>query len=214
MRVVLPPARGLQVRGHPCCRPARVTLPTWAPASSVLGPVTLEAVLARRRRRAASGRASSAASARPTRWPTPIGAARAARRPVRARLSRRRRVQRRAAARREHPAGAPGPRLCGASRSRPARAARGILMPVLEDALDRSLLLAAAMDSRGYGRRARPRRGPGGSPRALILAGLLGACVGRLRAARRHRSRPPRACPLLAAGPRPCVPGCGWAAGA
>ena len=31
---------------------------------------------------------------------------------------------------------------------------RGIVIPVLADALDRSLMLAAAMDSRGYGRRA------------------------------------------------------------
>jgi energy-coupling factor transport system permease protein len=54
----------------------------------------------------------------------------------------------------------------------------GILMPVLEDALDRSLLLAAAMDSRGYGRQGtdtpRTRRLTGG----LLVAGLLGLCAG------------------------------------
>jgi energy-coupling factor transport system permease protein len=66
-------------------------------------------------------------------------------------------------------------------RGRPDRGLRGMLtvaMPVLEDALERSLALAAAMDSRGYGRRAevpaRTRRLTG----ALTLLGLLGICVG------------------------------------
>lgn len=58
------------------------------------------------------------------------------------------------------------------------RALRGIAVPVLEDALERSLRLAAAMDSRGYGRHgsARPaaRRLTGG----LLLAGMLGLCAG------------------------------------
>jgi energy-coupling factor transport system permease protein len=58
------------------------------------------------------------------------------------------------------------------------RALGGILMPVLEDALDRSLLLAAAMDSRGYGRQGtdtpRTRRLTAG----LLIAGLLGLCAG------------------------------------
>jgi len=58
------------------------------------------------------------------------------------------------------------------------RALRAIAVPVLEDALSRSLLLAAAMDSRGYGRSrdvpARLRR----TTSALVLAGLLGLCLG------------------------------------
>lgn len=58
------------------------------------------------------------------------------------------------------------------------RALRGVVLPVLQDALDRSLALAAAMDSRGYGRRgsatAATRRVTGG----LVLAGLAGVCVG------------------------------------
>jgi len=58
------------------------------------------------------------------------------------------------------------------------RALLGLFMPVLEDALDRSLSLAAAMDARGYGRAAdvpvRTRRLTGG----LVLAGLGGICVG------------------------------------
>lgn len=58
------------------------------------------------------------------------------------------------------------------------RALLGLFMPVLQDALDRSLALAAAMDARGYGRTvgvpARTRRVTG----ALVLAGLGGVCVG------------------------------------
>jgi len=58
------------------------------------------------------------------------------------------------------------------------RAVRSIAIPVLEDALSRSLMLAAAMDSRGYGRAgdmpARIRRTTG----ALVLVGLLGLCLG------------------------------------
>ena len=62
--------------------------------------------------------------------------------------------------------------------SRGRRAVRGIAMPVLHDALDRSFQLAAAMDSRGYGRTGdvapRARR----VTAALLLAGLLGLCLG------------------------------------
>jgi energy-coupling factor transport system permease protein len=62
--------------------------------------------------------------------------------------------------------------------SRGRHALRGIAMPVLHDALDRSFQLAAAMDSRGYGRSdavpARVRRTTAG----LMLAGLLGVCLG------------------------------------
>ena len=68
-------------------------------------------------------------------------------------------------------------RLRGAS-GRGPRALVGILIPVLEDALHRSLSLAAAMDSRGYGRSAhvpvRDRRLTG----ALVIGGLIGICIG------------------------------------
>ena len=68
-------------------------------------------------------------------------------------------------------------RLRGGS-GRGLRALAGILIPVLEDALHRSLALAAAMDSRGYGRSAhvpaRTRRLTGG----LVIGGLIGVCVG------------------------------------
>ena len=57
-------------------------------------------------------------------------------------------------------------------------ALRRVVVPVLEDALERSLGLAASMDARGYGRvgAATPaqRRRTG----ALLVAGLLGLCVG------------------------------------
>ncbi len=57
------------------------------------------------------------------------------------------------------------------------RGLRGVAMPVLEGALERSVDLAAAMDSRGFGRGA---SGPGLHRRsgALTLAGLLGVCTG------------------------------------
>lgn len=57
-------------------------------------------------------------------------------------------------------------------------ALRRVVVPVLEDALERSMSLAASMDARGYGRAgelgAAQRRVTGG----LLLAGLLGLCVG------------------------------------
>ena len=57
-------------------------------------------------------------------------------------------------------------------------ALRGIAIPVLEDALDRSLKLASSMDARGYGRTAgatpRDRRVTG----VLLLGGMVGLCVG------------------------------------
>jgi energy-coupling factor transport system permease protein len=66
-------------------------------------------------------------------------------------------------------------------RGRPDRGLRsvvGVALPLLESSLDRSLQLAAAMDSRGYGRTAgvppRTRRLTG----ALVLLGLTGAALG------------------------------------
>jgi energy-coupling factor transport system permease protein len=58
------------------------------------------------------------------------------------------------------------------------KALRSIIIPVLEDALDRSLRLASSMDSRGYGRAgeatARQRAGTG----LFMVLGLIGLCVG------------------------------------
>lgn len=68
-------------------------------------------------------------------------------------------------------------RLRGGS-GRGMRALRSIAIPVLVDALDRSLALAAAMDSRGYGRSGGlPRRTRVGTG-VLVVGGMLGVCVG------------------------------------
>jgi len=57
-------------------------------------------------------------------------------------------------------------------------ALRRVAIPVLEDALERSLRLAAAMDSRGYGRTGsaspRTRRLTG----VLMITGMFGFCIG------------------------------------
>jgi energy-coupling factor transport system permease protein len=53
-----------------------------------------------------------------------------------------------------------------------------IVIPVLEDALDRSLLLASSMDSRGYGRSGERSRRRGRFVGALLLLALAGLAVG------------------------------------
>lgn len=58
------------------------------------------------------------------------------------------------------------------------RALRSIALPVLQDALDRSLLLAAAMDSRGYGRRVAVRDARRRATSALLVGGLMTLCLG------------------------------------
>lgn len=58
------------------------------------------------------------------------------------------------------------------------RALRAIAVPVLEDALARSLLLAASMDSRGYGRSAHVALRLRRATSALVIAGLVGICLG------------------------------------
>ena len=55
---------------------------------------------------------------------------------------------------------------------------RRLLVPVLEDALERSLALAAGMDARGYGRTGGLSRGRRRATGALMLLGLCGICVG------------------------------------
>jgi len=66
---------------------------------------------------------------------------------------------------------------------RGVRGLRGVAMPVLEGALERSIDLAAAMDARGFGRGATSTRTNSGQVRrhasgGLTLAGLLGVCAG------------------------------------
>jgi energy-coupling factor transport system permease protein len=68
-------------------------------------------------------------------------------------------------------------RLRGAQR-RGLRALRAVATPVLHDALERSLLLAAAMDSRGYGRTGSATRATRRLTSGLLLAGLAALCLG------------------------------------
>lgn len=66
-------------------------------------------------------------------------------------------------------------------RGRPDRGVRaflGSVMPVLEGALERAVDLAAAMDSRGYGRTGPVARGVRRAGSALLLLGVVGVCLG------------------------------------
>ena len=66
-------------------------------------------------------------------------------------------------------------------RGRPDRGVRGLAsaaMPVFAGALDRSIALAAAMDSRGYGRTGAVSRRQRRVTGALVLGGLVGMCLG------------------------------------
>jgi energy-coupling factor transport system permease protein len=65
-----------------------------------------------------------------------------------------------------------------AGRRRGVRAVHAIAIPVLADALDRSLLLAAAMDSRGYGRSGRAAPSARRLTAGLMVVGMSGLCVG------------------------------------
>jgi energy-coupling factor transport system permease protein len=62
--------------------------------------------------------------------------------------------------------------------ARGLRAIRSIAIPVLEDALERSLLLAASMDSRGYGRTANAAPEARKVTGVLIIGGMCGLCLG------------------------------------
>ena len=55
---------------------------------------------------------------------------------------------------------------------------RGIVVPVMEDALERSLSLAAGMDARGYGRAGTLSVSQRRTTGALMLTGLVGICAG------------------------------------
>jgi energy-coupling factor transport system permease protein len=58
------------------------------------------------------------------------------------------------------------------------RAVRGLVMPVIEGALERSVELAAAMDARGYGRTAAVPPARRRATAGLTLGGLLAVCAG------------------------------------
>lgn len=57
-------------------------------------------------------------------------------------------------------------------------ALRRIVVPVLEDALERSMTLAAGMDARGYGRAGQSTRRERTVTGTLMLGGLIALCVG------------------------------------
>ncbi|MEI8080620.1 MAG: energy-coupling factor transporter transmembrane component T [Actinomycetes bacterium] len=66
-------------------------------------------------------------------------------------------------------------------RGRPDRGIRGVTgsaMPVFEGALDRAVTLAAAMDSRGYGRTGYLPPAVRRTTVALVIGGLIGVCMG------------------------------------
>ena len=68
-------------------------------------------------------------------------------------------------------------RLRGVPGGRVARL-RGVVVPVLEDALERSMSLAAGMDARGYGRTGELGTRQRNTTGALMMAGLAGVCAG------------------------------------
>jgi energy-coupling factor transport system permease protein len=63
-------------------------------------------------------------------------------------------------------------------RERGVGALRAIAIPVLVDTMDRSLRLAAAMDSRGFGRTSSQSVAGRRLTGALLVTGLLGVCTG------------------------------------
>jgi energy-coupling factor transport system permease protein len=62
--------------------------------------------------------------------------------------------------------------------TRGPRAIAGAAMPVLEGALEGSITLAAAMDSRGYGRRNSMSLKAQRTTSTLLVVGLIAACIG------------------------------------
>jgi energy-coupling factor transport system permease protein len=68
-------------------------------------------------------------------------------------------------------------KLRGAAHGR-FHALRSIAIPVLEDALERSLRLAAAMDSRGYGRTGTATHRSRQVTGVLMIVGMSGLCLG------------------------------------
>jgi energy-coupling factor transport system permease protein len=69
-------------------------------------------------------------------------------------------------------------RLRGGGGREGLRMLHTVALPVLQDALERSLRLAAAMDSRGYGRRAGVSASARRTTAALLIGGLMALCFG------------------------------------
>ena len=178
-----------------------VPLPDAAAGIRIGGPVSLEGLLAA----LYDGlRLADAAPLRRGRQHArqPEAAAQVhARGAARDRGGRDRRAQRRPAAHRERPARASAPDGCAASPAAGSTSSARSPCPVMTDALDRSLLLAAAMDARGYGRVGGRAALDAGPPRRRCCSAGSSAIAHRhLRAARQHRPALPR--PADAAGRR------------
>ena len=191
LRVRVPRAVRRRTRRRTSCSTCpRCPLPGWAAGITLLGPVTAERSLAGLYdglRLATLLFCLGAANALAN--PKRLLQVRA-RRAVRARRGRRRRADASRRSWSRASSGCAGPAGCAAGRHKGCGRCAASSIPVLEDALDRSLRLAAAMDSRGYGRHGNGQpRAAGGSPAALLLGGLLGRLRRRLRAARRQHAR-------------------------
>ncbi|WP_424216386.1 energy-coupling factor transporter transmembrane component T (plasmid) [Streptomyces sp. BI20] len=93
-----------------------------------------------------------------------------------------------------------------AGRTKGLRTLRGIVVPVLEDALERSLRLAAAMDSRGYGRAGRATPRSRRITGALMLSGMCGLCAGAYGLLDASAPRP-LGLPAMGVGALLCVAG-------
>ena len=177
VRMVLHVLVGLKFGDHLLITLPAITLPSWAAGINLLGPIYLEGLLdaALQGLRlatmiAAIGAANSLANPKRMLRALPgalqeIGAAIVVSVSVAPQLADSvRRVQRARALR--------------GDTSKGIRSIPRVALPVLQDTLDRSIMLASAMDSRGYGRRdatPRPQRLATG---VLSFAGLIGACIG------------------------------------
>ena len=142
-----------------------------------------------RRRRQLAGQPQAAAR---------VGAARA----LRDRHRARRRGDRASRSSPTAPAGSGPRRRCAAATTGRVGRLRRLLVPVLEDALERSLALAAGMDTRGYGRAGGATAGERRTTGALMLARPLRHLRRRLRRASTTTAPRVLALPMLGAGRR------------
>lgn len=177
LRLVLHVLVGLKWGDHVLLDLPTVGLPSWAAGIDLLGPVRLEGLLAAACEGArlatmilCVGAANALADPKRLLTALPgalheIGAAAVVAVTVAPQLAES--VQRVVRARALRGDGARG-----------LRAFRRVAMPVLQDTLDRSLALASAMDSRGYGRRADTPAWHGRLAGGLTLVSLVAVSIG------------------------------------